>query len=42
MMMVFFLYSKDAGFASSGNVAPIPEGMYRPEVTQRLNQQVRF
>lgn len=34
-----YLMSEDAGFASSGNVAPIPEGMYRPEVTQRLNQQ---
>lgn len=42
MMSVCFLYSKDTGFASSGSVAPIPEGMYGPEVAQRLNQQVWF
>ncbi|KAJ8550957.1 hypothetical protein K7X08_000327 [Anisodus acutangulus] len=35
-----YLMSEDAGFASSGNLnAPIPEGMYGPEVTQRLHQQ---
>ncbi|XP_055812609.1 RNA polymerase II C-terminal domain phosphatase-like 2 isoform X1 [Solanum dulcamara] len=34
-----YLMSEDTGFASSGNVAPIPEGMYGPEVAQRLNQQ---
>ncbi|XP_059305403.1 RNA polymerase II C-terminal domain phosphatase-like 2 isoform X1 [Lycium ferocissimum] len=35
-----YLMSEDAGFASSGNLnAPIPEGMYGPEVVQRLHQQ---
>ncbi|XP_004246330.1 RNA polymerase II C-terminal domain phosphatase-like 2 [Solanum lycopersicum] len=34
-----YLMSEDAGFASCGIPAPIPEGMYGPEVTQRLNQQ---
>ncbi|OIT26425.1 PREDICTED: RNA polymerase II C-terminal domain phosphatase-like 2 isoform X2 [Nicotiana attenuata] len=35
-----YLMSEDACFSSSGNLnAPIPEGMYGPEVAQRLHQQ---
>ncbi|KAM3382166.1 RNA polymerase II C-terminal domain phosphatase-like 2 isoform X3 [Capsicum galapagoense] len=34
-----YLMSEDAGFVSSGNFTPIPEGMYGPEVAQRLHQQ---
>ncbi|CAN4115926.1 unnamed protein product [Withania somnifera] len=34
-----YLMTEDAGFASSGNFAPLPEGMYGPEVAQRLHQQ---
>ncbi|KAL3327286.1 hypothetical protein AABB24_035116 [Solanum stoloniferum] len=36
-----YLMSEDTGFASCGIPAPIPEGMYGTEVTQRLYQQER-